>query len=214
MSPLKVNGESDRAKLRQGRVVGVTGTMAAGKSTLGKMLEEEGWWVIESDELVHRLYERGAEGYRKLVDSLGDSILSSSKDLDRGLLAASMIRDSSVYATVNHLIHPMVRATWKSEVGESLRLHPRRNVAVIIPLLFEVGVEESFDEKVLVGCRATVSRRRLHERGLAPEAIDFWMGKQWAVEKKAQACDHVLWNEGSLALLRDQAKRLANPVRG
>ncbi len=88
MNPLKVNGESDRAKLRQGRVVGVTGTMAAGKSTLGKMLEEEGWWVIESDGLVHRLYERGAEGYRKLVDALGDSILSSSKDLDRGLLAA------------------------------------------------------------------------------------------------------------------------------
>jgi dephospho-CoA kinase len=87
-------------------------------------------------------------------------------------------------------------------------------VAVIIPLLFEVGVEESFDEKVLVGCRATVSRRRLHERGLAPEAIDFWMGKQWAVEKKAQACGHVLWNEGSLSLLRDQAKRLANPVWG
>ena len=210
----KVTLDGGVAKLGHSRVLGVTGAMAAGKSTAGKMLERKGWKVIEADEIVHRLYEKGADGYRKLVDALGDSILSSSKDLDRGLLAASMIRDSSVYATVNHLIHPMVRATWKSEVGESLRLHPRRNVAVIIPLLFEVGVEESFDEKVLVGCRATVSRRRLHERGLAPEAIDFWMGKQWAVEKKAQACDHVLWNEGSLALLRDQAKRLANPVRG
>ena len=210
----KVTLDGGVAKLGHSRVLGVTGAMAAGKSTAGKMLERKGWKVIEADEIVHRLYEKGADGYRKLVDALGETILDSSKNLDRGLLAASMIRDSSVYATVNHLIHPMVRATWKSEVGESLRLHPRRNVAVIIPLLFEVGVEESFDEKVLVGCRATVSRRRLHERGLAPEAIDFWMGKQWAVEKKAQACDHVLWNEGSLALLRDQAKRLANPVRG
>ena len=210
----KITPEADGAKLGHGRVLALTGTMAAGKSTAGKVLMEKGWEVIEADEIVHRLYQRGSEGYGKLVDALGEAILDSSKDLDRGLLAASMIRDSSVYATVNHLIHPMVRATWKSEVGESLRLHPRRNVAVIIPLLFEVGVEESFDEKVLVGCRAAVSRQRLHERGLAPEAIDFWMGKQWAVEKKAQACDHVLWNEGSLALLRDQAKRLANPVRG
>jgi dephospho-CoA kinase len=84
-------------------------------------------------------------------------------------------------------------------------------VAVIIPLLFEVGVEESFDGKVMVGCRESVSRRRLIERGLTPEAVDFWMGKQWAVEKKAQACDQVLWNEGSLALLRDQVERLADP---
>jgi hypothetical protein len=52
------------------------------------------------------------------------------------------------------------------------------------------------------------------ERGLTPEAADFWMGKQWAVEKKAQACDQVLWNEGSLALLRDQVERLADPEGG
>ncbi|MCX6935046.1 MAG: dephospho-CoA kinase, partial [Verrucomicrobia bacterium] len=145
MSPFKVNPEPDVAKPSQGRVIALTGTVAAGKSTLGKMLEEWGWQVIDTDTLVHQLYERGAEGHRKLVDAFGESILSSSKDLDRGLLAATMIRDSSVYATVNHLIHPIVRKTWKSKVGESLRLYPRRSVAVIIPLLFEAGVEESFD---------------------------------------------------------------------
>jgi dephospho-CoA kinase len=183
--------------------------MGAGKSTVGKMLAERGWKVIEADEIVHRLYERGAEGYRLLVDALGEGILDSSKNLDRGLLAATMIRDSSTTATVNRLIHPLVRKTWKSEVSESLRLQPYRSVAVIIPLLFEAGVEESFDGKVAIGCRESVSRRRLAERGLSPEAIDFWMGKQWAIEKKAQACDQVLWNEGSLDLLRDQVDRLA-----
>jgi dephospho-CoA kinase len=49
----------------------------------------------------------------------------------------------------------------------------------------------------------------LVERGLTPEAADFWMGKQWAIEKKAQACDQVIWNEGSLELLRDQVDCLA-----
>jgi len=207
----KITPEADGAKLGHGRVLALTGTMAAGKSTVGKVLMEKGWEVIEADEIVHRLYKRGSEGYGKLVDSLGEAILDSSKDLDRGLLAATMMRDSSVYATVNHLIHPLVHQTWKSEVSKSLRLYPRRSVAVIIPLLFEVGVEESFDGKVMVGCRESVSRRRLMERGLTPEAADFWMGKQWAVDKKAQACDQVLWNEGSLALLRDQVERLADP---
>jgi len=209
----KITPESDGAKLGRGRVVALTGTIAGGKSTFGRILEEKGWAVIDADAIVHRLYARGAEGYRKLVDALGESILSSSKDLDRGLLAATMIRDSSVYATVNHLIHPLVRKTWKSEVGESLCLHPRRCVAVIIPLLFEVGVEESFDGKVMIGCRAEISRRRLSERGLSPEAADFWIGKQWPAEKKAQACDQVLWNEGSLELLRDQAERWAGSER-
>ncbi len=207
----KIPLERDVAKLGHGRVFGVTGAMAAGKSTVGRMLVEKGWRVIEADEIVHRLYERGAEGYRKLVDALGEGILDSSKNLDRGLLAATMMRDSSVTATVNHLIHPLVRQTWKSEVSESLRLQPHRSVAVIIPLLFEAGVEESFDGKVAIGCREAVSRRRLTERGLSPEAIDFWMGKQWAIEKKAQACDQVLWNEGSLDLLRDQVDRWVEP---
>ena len=209
----KITPEADVAKLGHGRVLAVTGTMAAGKSTVGKVLAEQGWEVIEADAIVHRLYERGSEGYGKLVDALGEAILDSSRDLDRGLLAATMMRDSSVYATVNHLIHPLVHQTWKSEVSKSLRLHPRRSVAVIIPLLFEVGVEESFDGKVMIGCRAEISRRRLSERGLSPEAADFWIGKQWPAEKKAQACDQVLWNEGSLELLRDQAERWAGSQR-
>ena len=195
-------------------VIAVTGTIAAGKSTLGKILAEKGWKVIDADEIVHRLYRQGAEGHRKLVDALGTSILSSSKDLDRGLLAAAMIRDSSVTATVNRLIHPIVRETWIAEVGESLRRSPHQPVAVVIPLLFEAGVEEPFDLRVMVGCRASVSRERLLARGLTPAAADFWIAQQWTAEAKAQASDRVLWNEGSLELLRDQAELLVNPGRG
>jgi len=214
MSQIKINPETTGAKPGAGRVMAVTGTMAAGKSTLGRMLEEMGWKVLDADDIVHRLYERGAEGYRKLVDALGAGVLTSSKDLDRGLLAAAMIRDPSVYATVNRLIHPLVREIWKHEVQESLRLHPQRPVAVVIPLLFETGAEEGFDLRAMVGCRASVSRQRLRERGLTPEAADFWLGKQWTVEEKIRKCEKILWNEGSLELLRDQAKRLAGPARG
>ena len=214
MSTDKINPAGTGAKPGAARVVAITGTMAAGKSTLGRMLEEAGWRVIDADDIVRRLYERGAEGYRKLVDALGQGILTSSKDLDRGLLAAAMIREPSVYATVNRLIHPLVREIWKQEVQESLRLHPQRPVAVVIPLLFESGADEGFDLRVMVGCRASVSRRRLRERGLSPEAADFWLGRQWTVEEKIQKCEKILWNEGSLELLRDQAKRLAGPGRG
>ena len=214
MSTHTINPPGIGAKLSANRVVAITGTMAAGKSTLGRMLDEEGWKVIDADDLVHRLYERDAEGYRKLVDALGEGVLSSSKDLDRGLLAAAMIRDSSVYATVNRLIHPLVREIWKHEVQESLRLRPQRPVAVVIPLLYETGAEVDFDLRVMVGCRASVSRQRLRERGLTPEAADFWLGKQWAVEKKIQRSEKILWNEGSLELLRDQARCLAGPGRG
>ena len=214
MSTNTINPERTGAKSGASRVVAITGTMAAGKSTLGRMLAELGWKVIEADEIVHRLYERGAEGYRKLVDALGERILSSTKDLDRGLLAAAMIREPSVTATVNRLIHPLVREIWKQEVATSLRDHPQRSVAVVIPLLLETGAEEGFDLRVLVGCRASVSRQRLRERGLNLEAVDFWLGQQWTVEEKIQKCEKILWNEGCLELLREQAKRLAGPGRG
>ncbi len=195
-------------------VVAITGTIAAGKSTLGRLLTEKGWRVIDADEIVHRLYRRGEEGYRKLVDALGEGILSSSKDLDRGLLAAAMIRDPSVTATVNRLIHPIVRETWIAEVGESLRRSPHQPVAVVIPLLYEAGVEEPFDLRVMVGCRASISRQRLIARGLTAAAADFWIAQQWTAEAKAKASDRVLWNEGSLELLRDQAEWLVKPRVG
>jgi len=214
MSSDKIPAPWGAAKPAGTQVIAITGTIAAGKSTLGNILAEKGWKVIDADEIVHRLYRPGAEGYRKLVDALGGSILSSAKDLDRGLLAAAMIRDPSVTATVNRLIHPIVRETWIAEVGESLRRSPRQPVAVVIPLLFEAGVEEPFDLRVMVGCRASVSRERLLARGLTPAAADFWIAQQWTAEAKAQASDRVLWNEGSLELLRDQAERLVNPGRG
>ena len=214
MSTSKIPAPWGGAKPAGTPVIAITGTIAAGKSTLGKILTEKGWKVIDADEIVHRLYRQGAEGYRKLVDALGSSILNSSKDLDRGLLAAAMIRDPSVTATVNRLIHPIVRETWIAEVGESLRRSPHQPVAVVIPLLFEAGVEEPFDLRVMVGCRASVSRERLLARGLTPAAADFWIAQQWTAEAKAQASDRVLWNEGSLELLRDQAELLVNPGRG
>ena len=214
MSTSKIPAPWGGAKPAGTPVIAITGTIAAGKSTLGKILTEKGWKVIDADEIVHRLYQQGAEGYRKLVDALGSSILNSSKDLDRGLLAAAMIRDPSVIATVNRLIHPIVRETWIAEVGESLRRSPHQPVAVVIPLLFEAGVEEPFDLRVMVGCRASVSRERLLARGLTPAAADFWIAQQWTAEAKAQASDRVLWNEGSLELLRDQAELLVNPGRG
>ncbi len=214
MSPDKIPAPWGGAKPAGTPVIAITGTIAAGKSTLGKILAEKGWKVIDTDEIVHRLYRQGEEGYRKLVDALGSSILSSSKDLDRGLLAAAMIRDPSVTATVNRLIHPLVRETWIAEVGESLRRSPHQPVAVVIPLLFEAGVEEPFDLRVMVGCRASVSRQRLLARGLTPAAADFWIAQQWTAEAKAKASDRVLWNEGSLELLRDQAELLVNPGRG
>ncbi|NBR69346.1 MAG: dephospho-CoA kinase, partial [Verrucomicrobia bacterium] len=103
---------------------------------------------------------------------------------------------------------------WKKEAQDSLRLHPQRPVAVVIPLLYESGADEGFDLRVMVGCRASVSRQRLRQRGLTPEAADFWLGKQWTVEEKIQKSEKILWNEGSLELLRDQARRLAGPGRG
>ena len=108
MSQDKIPAPWGAAKPAGTPVIAITGTIAAGKSTLGKILAEKGWMVIDADEIVHRLYRQGAEGYRKLVDALGTSILSSSKDLDRGLLAAAMIRDPSVTATVNP--HPSARS--------------------------------------------------------------------------------------------------------
>jgi dephospho-CoA kinase len=190
------------------RRYGLTGGIASGKSTVSRELENHGWKVIDSDAIVHRLYEKGQAGYEKVVDAFGGGILDGSQQIDRSSLGRLVFSDAQRLALLNSLIHPLVRSEWLRQRQDFFQESPKQRVLVVIPLLFETGAESFFDKIACIACAEEVQLRRLAGRGLGPGAARERLIRQAPVVEKMNKSHVVLWNNGSLELLKAQAARL------
>ncbi|MFH1066760.1 MAG: dephospho-CoA kinase [bacterium] len=187
---------------------GLTGGVACGKSTVGGMLQQWGWRVIDTDAIAHRLYEPGMPAYQKIVDAFGPSVLKGDCTVDRASLGQLVFSDPEKRRLLNSLVHPLIRSAWQQEHNDHLLKHPEIPVFVIMPLLFENRLESWFDAVACVGCSRKEQRARLAARGLDAKQVDQRIEAQWPLEVKMEKSQVVLWNNGSFACLEDQAREL------
>ena len=127
------------------RVIGLTGGIGSGKSTVAGFLREFGVLVIDADEGARAVVEPGTSGLQGLVDAFGEGILDGDR-LDRGKLAAIVFNDPEALATLNSITHPLVRE-WSALKMSAAADEGRSEVVQDIPLLFENGLEGLFDRK-------------------------------------------------------------------
>ena len=127
------------------KLVGLTGGIASGKSTVSRVIREAGVPVVDADEAVHRLEEVGERGWRALYELLGFSVLLADGSLDRVRLARRLFSQSETRRNVNRVLHPLVRQELWREVRE-LEDTGHRVVVLDIPLLFENGLHHLVDE--------------------------------------------------------------------
>ncbi len=187
--------------------VGLTGGIAAGKSTTSERLRRAGWLVIDSDEIARELTAPGQKTWQKLVDAFGEQILNENKTIDRKQLGSMVFRCSQLRETLNGLTHPAIAERWRKEVTDLRARNPNGKIAVSVPLLHEAALEGEFEKILCVGCSRGTQLRRLQARGLEREEAEARIKSQWPVEKKAARSDVLLWNDGSLELLEQQISR-------
>lgn len=191
--------------------IAVTGGIACGKSLFGAMLVESGIAVCEADELAHAALEPGAEAFADVAREFGGGVLAADGRIDRRALGAVVFSDASRLQRLNALVHPHVvrrMAGWLRERSES----GAQAAAVIIPLLYEVGLSGTWDAEVCVCSPARAQVERLMGRGFAaPEA---WqrIQAQWPLSAKCERADYVLVNNGTEARFRRQAKRVIDRI--
>ena len=106
------------------RVIGLTGGIACGKSTLAESLRARGWHVIDTDQIAHRLLEPGEAVWKNVVDAFGPSILQPDKSIDRKVLGRLVFADPLLRAKLNEITHPAIRSAWQRELEERTRTHP------------------------------------------------------------------------------------------
>jgi dephospho-CoA kinase len=196
------------------RVIGLTGGIGTGKSSVSRLLREKGVTVIDADEATRAVQSRGSEGLRWLVDEFGASILTSDGGLDRARLAAVAFADPEVRQRLNAIVHPLVRE-WMADRQMAAEARGEPYVVLDIPLLFESRGAAAFDDVILVYAPEEVALRRLVEqRGMSEEQARARLAAQMTIEEKRKLTRHVIENTGTLDQLRAQTDRVWAEVTG
>lgn len=189
--------------------VAVTGGIACGKSLVGSLLETNGIPVCDSDELAHRAILKDTGAYREIVGAFGRRILGCDGEIVRDRLGRIVFEDPACLKKLNAILHPRVKAAWEAWLR---RQRERVAGVVMIPLLYETREESNWDTVVCVGAPEDEQCARLRARGLAAREIKLRLAAQMPVWEKMERADHVVFNCGSLDLLRRQTVRVINAL--
>lgn len=190
-----------------GKIIGITGGIASGKSTVTNFLRQRGFQVVDADALVHQLQKPGGRLYQVLVNHFGQDIVSKNGELNRPLLASLIFSNSKEREWSKRTQGEIIR-----EELASLRDNLAQQESIFfmdIPLLFEQDYSSWFDETWLVYVDRDVQLKRLMKRDqLSKELAEARLSAQWPLEEKKGLASQVIDNNGSQDQLLAQVNSL------
>jgi dephospho-CoA kinase len=197
---------------RSALILGITGGIACGKSEVGRILGEMGFAVCDADRVAHDLMRKGTLVYRRIVERFGTRILSDDGEISRPILGEAVFENPTKLETLNRLIHPAIREHLEGWLAG--KRHQDKNAAILLPLLFESGMETlGFDAVVCVSSSERQVLHRLEKRGLQREEARARIRSQMPMEEKERRSDHVVLNIGTLAELEQSTRETVNRIK-
>lgn len=199
-------------------LVGLTGGIGSGKSTVSQMLEERGAVVLDADGFARAAVVPGSPGLRSVVERFGPEILTPEGDLDRPKLASIVFNDPAALADLEAIVHPVVRRMIADGIQENLDAD--RVVVLVNPLLIEMGTHRDCDVVIVVSASPETQVARSVARGMTDEDVRARIAAQMPLEDRARTADVLIDNEGTLddlerevdVLWRQLRERAAAPV--
>ncbi|MBW4696910.1 MAG: dephospho-CoA kinase [Aphanocapsa lilacina HA4352-LM1] len=182
------------------RVIGLTGGIATGKSTVGRLLAGRGIPVIDADLLAREAVAPGGTALAAIVHRYGSAMLTDAGALNRSALARIVFSDPDERRWLESRIHPFVRAAMQAAIERTAG-----TICLMIPLLFEAGMTDLVTEIWVVSCEPEQQHARLKKRdGPSDEAIAARIASQWPLAEKVRLADVVIDNNGEPAHLERQ----------
>ncbi len=195
-------------------IVGLTGGIGSGKSTVVRMFEDEGAHVIDFDHLARLVVEPDKPAWRDIIDYFGPEILSSDRTLNRSALAEIVFSDNKSRKALEGFTHPRIFEERDALIKAIKRKDPFSIVIIDFPLLFELDLNKRFDKVILVYVPRAVQLRRLIKRdGIVKEEVEKRLNAQLPIEEKRSLSDYIIDNEGSLNDTRDQVRKVIHELR-
>ena len=194
------------------KIIGITGGIASGKSTVTNYLRQKGYQVIDADQVGHELQAKGGKLYQALVSWLGSAILNEAGELERPKLSQLIFSSQENLATSSQLQNDIIRQELANRRNQLAKTE--ETFFMDIPLLFEQDYADWFDEVWLVYVNPETQIKRLKARnGYSQEEAQQRLASQMKLEDKVPYADFVIKNDGNLEELIEQIDKKLRRLR-
>ncbi len=191
-------------------IIGLTGSIGMGKSTVAKMFAEEGAPTFDSDAAVHAMYAKGGKAVAAVEAEFPGVTVDGA--IDRGLLGQRVLNKPAAFKRLEQIVHPFVREA-QVDFSEAQRALGKKWVVFDIPLLLEGGSSDLFDSIVVVSAPADVQRARVLARpGMTEEKFESLLAKQMPDEEKRKRADFVIDTSTSFDATRAQVRAVLDAL--
>ena len=190
-------------------VVGLTGVIGSGKSTVASIFKEIGAGIISADEIAHRLLLKNNKGYNAVVKEWGPKILNEKGGISREILAKIVFDNKKELEKLNKIMHPLIYEEYKKE----LEILKEKGYSIIIydaPLLIELSLHKEMDKVIVVIAEQEIIFDRLKRKGLSIDEIKLRMRYQLPQQEKIKYADFIINNNNGIDELKKQIEQIWN----
>lgn len=196
-------------------VVGITGGVATGKTTVLELFESLGAETLSADKVARDILAKGAPAHAQVVSRFGKQVLAPDGEIDRRALGEIVFGDPQARQDLNDITHPRIIRVLEQGIA-AFRKRRKSQAAVLaveIPLLFERGLESMVDTVVAVAAEQQTQMNRLTSVwDLSAEQALLRIRAQMPIEEKVGRADHVIWNDGDLDSLKRSVRRIYGEI--
>jgi dephospho-CoA kinase len=195
------------------KLIGLTGGIASGKSTVAAILRRLGAAVVNADELAREVVQPDTAGWKEIVDTFGAEVLQPDRTLDRQKLRKIVFSEPEARKKLEAIVHPRVRALAEQRIEEQAAAG-FEIVVYEVPLLFEGNLQNSLRPVVLVATDLATQKKRLQSRDqLAESEAEKHIAAQMSLEQKRRLADYVIENDGSLEELERRVRDVLAKIK-
>ena len=216
----RLNGMKTETHRKRGIIVGITGGIACGKTTVSDLLAEKGAIPINADEIGHQLLKADSPVINLLTEAFGREILEETGDVSRKKLGAIVFNDKAARKRLNSILHPLIIQRSRARARQLVSEDPHCIVLLDAPLLIEAGAYDTVDLIVVVTASAKTQLKRTLERSIAQgrplteSEVQARIDAQMPLTEKVKYADVVIENEGTPVELQRQVDTLWEELQG
>jgi dephospho-CoA kinase len=194
-------------------IVGLTGSVGTGKSTVANSFKELGAYVIDWDELAREVVRPHSKAWKEIVEHFEKDVLNEDLTINRQKLAETVFFDKEKLEKLNQIVHPEVIEEDERITNEIRSLDPDALIIKDIPLLFELTHPVFVDKIVVVSASEQTQLRRLEEKGMGRDDAQNRIKSQFPLEEKIKSADFVINNDGLLEETKRQVEEIYSLLR-
>lgn len=190
--------------------IGLTGSIAMGKSATSKMFAEQGVPIFDADAMVHVLYQKGYQGFETIKALCPEATMGN--EVDRKILSAHILKNQDTLKSIEKTIHPLLREIENEFFNQSAK-SGKTFIVFDVPLLFEMKSHENMDKIIVCSTTPEIQKQRAMQRdGMTQEKFEFILSKQMPDDEKKQYADYIIDTSISLEDAKQQVINVINEI--